>query len=321
MKSYSKYFSILLVSAIFAALFVASGAYATTYYANYTVNPGDSASPQFVVQAIQYDPYPVSAGDSFDVWIKAQNIGTDDAKNVEFTLVPSYPFSSTDNLVRDFGIVSGTWNAHAAQSSLGDSSSEANMVLMKFRVQVAANAPVGENMLQIKGTPDKSSGTSVTYNIPIEVGKTKTDFDVVLQPSSASSSGLSLSIANTGANPATAVTVSLPKQESIEGQGYSNIIGNLASGDFTTVSFSTVPRPGASTLAVDISYTDSVGIRNTVEKNITLQGSSFQAMNFSSGGTRFSRTSQTSSSSPIPYIALGVLFGVLAMFIIHRRKK
>ena len=298
---------------------------ATTSETNYTVSSGNSATPQFVVQSLQYSPAPVSAGDWFDIWVKAENIGTDNAPNAEFQLVPSYPFQATDNLVQDFGVVPGTWAAHANQASLGDSTSQTNIVLMKFRVLVADNAPVGESLLQIKATPDKSGQSAVTYNLPITIGKTKTDFTVVTQ---SATSGLSFSIANTGENPATAVTVSIPQQPDVISSGTSSsIIGNLAGGDFTTVSFQSSLRPSARNISVDIAYTDIAGVRNTVEENISIDSLASQTggLNVSAGGRygNFSRngaTAQSSTPTWILYVVIGAVIGAGAVFLINRRK-
>lgn len=68
----------------------------------------------------------------------------------------------------------------------------------------------------------------------------ETDFDVTFSESSAGQT--SLSVANTGNNPAYSVTVRIPQQENFEVRGSTaSIVGNLDEGDYTIVSFQVTP--------------------------------------------------------------------------------
>ena len=138
----------------------------TLYEKNYTINNLDigKSGTNFVVRELKYDPYPVNAGDYFDVYIKVQNIGSDDAKDAEFELQPNSPFSSTDNLVRDYGIIYGTASAHRF-----DNNYDASQVVLKYRVMVDKNSPEGVSNLKLKVTPDRSISFSKTYDIPITI--------------------------------------------------------------------------------------------------------------------------------------------------------
>lgn len=71
----------------------------------------------------------------------------------------------------------------------------------------------------------------------------ETDFEVTFSESSAGQT--SLSVANTGNNPALSVAVKIPQQEAYTVSGStSSIIGNLDKGDYTIVSFQIVSRTG-----------------------------------------------------------------------------
>ncbi len=131
-----------------------------------------------------------------------------------------------------------------------------------------------------------------------------TDFDVAFSQSSAGTT--SLSVANTGNNPAQSVSVRIPLQESVQLQGTNSaIIGNLDKGDYTLVSFQMSPRANATragqgrqggftgtrqqatdanqsftarnsssmgnVLRVIIDYTDTTGVRRSVEKYVSIQ--------------------------------------------------
>ena len=58
-----------------------------------------------------------------------QNIGQANARNAEFELQPSYPFSSNDSLIRDYGVIYGSVDAYKV-----DSTYDASQVILKYRV-------------------------------------------------------------------------------------------------------------------------------------------------------------------------------------------
>ena len=284
-----------------------------------TINSaGIGNNAQFVVQTLKYEPYPVNAGDWFDLWIKVQNVGVSDASNAEFELVPSYPFSSNDTLIRDYGVVPGTQTAFNNKNP-GEAKIQTNQVIMKFRVKVADDAPQGKSMIQFRAKADKDSEYSVS--LPIEIGKTKTDFDVVLQDSS--STGMSFAIANTGENLATAVTVSVEPQNNVRINGVSaTILGNLAAGDFTTFTFPIIVTATRGTnsegVKIKVSYTDSAGIRSFIEKTVSIPlSSSGNSTSYRNGATGTANGIRKTTAT-IPawvYIAGGVIIGIVVSFI------
>jgi hypothetical protein len=265
-----------------------------------------SVSPNLVVQVLKYEPYPVNAGDWFTLWIKVQNIGQENAKDVKFEIVPDYPFSSTDNLIKNYGTIFGIIDAYNV-----DQTYDSSQVIMKFRIKVADNAPEGQSILKIKASI-KNSESGIIYSLPIEIGKTKTDFDVVMQDST--TQGTSFAIANIGENPASALTVNIKPQSNIKIKGaQSSIIGNLEKGDFTTVTFPISPSSSLNEITIQISYTDTAGVRNTIEKIVPVSISS----DFGQATTK----STSSSSSKYLYLIIGIVLGVLAVFIFKKIKK
>ena len=128
MKLICKYTLIALLIVVLSVFPVYAQNTKTVNFTNsYTVSP---VGPTLAVQVLKYEPYPVNAGDWFDMWVKVQNVGQADAKNVVFTLQPAYPFSSDDALVRNYGIIFGTINAYSV-----DQKNSANEVILKYRVK------------------------------------------------------------------------------------------------------------------------------------------------------------------------------------------
>lgn len=98
-----------------------------------------------------------------------------------------------------------------------------------------------------------------------------TEFDVTQDEISEDS--VSLSIANIGVNTATGVLVSVPEQDEWEINGASDaFLGNLQPGDFTVASVDVVSLSQApkQSLKVLVKYTDTVGIRQTVEADVPI---------------------------------------------------
>ena len=266
-KIKSKYAMLFLTLIVISQLLIISAE--NTYTKDYSITEsGKYSNAQFTVQTLKYEPYPINAGDTFDLWVKIQNIGQSDAKNAYFKLSDSYPFSSDDR-VREFGIIPGTISAYSLKQS-GDINIEANQVLMKFRVKVANDAPEGENIIKLEGTTNKDSGSTISYSLPITIKETKTDFEVKVHGINPQET--SFVITNIGKNTAGTVLVDIKDQDGITilPGAEPNSLGDIKSGDFTVSHLKIVPKEGTKSLKIEISYTDTAGIRNKIEKEIAL---------------------------------------------------
>ncbi len=299
----------VFIMSIFAQAFIASATMLETPVDN-SYSSTTPLTPTFVVQTIKYDPYPVNPGQWFDLWVKVQNVGQDSAPDARFILIPEYPFTSNDTLVRDYGNLPGTSEAYKV-----DKTNDATTVILKYRIRVADNAPEGSNStLKFATMTDKTQGSQVVQKLPVTVGKTKTDFDVVMQDSTAQ--GTSFAIANTGQNPATAVTFSVDAQTGVTVTGArSSILGNLATGDFTTVTFQIGSNPSLQEIKIRVDYTDIVGVRNSIVKVVPVSIAS-------SASTIKTATKSTTSAytAYLPYL-IGLILGIILMVIYGKFRK
>lgn len=294
---------------ILAVIMTMSVAYAAVYEQDNP--PSDQTAPgeaQFAVTVLKYEPYPVTPGSYFDLWIKVDNIGNTDATNAKFELVPKYPFSSTDNLVREYGKVVG--NRGKAD--------ENNQVVLKYRVKVADDSPEGISNIEFDASTGNIGAGPIKKNLPIDIEKTKTDFDVVMQDSSAQ--GTSIAISNIGEDAATAVTVTVPEQDGFTVKGpRSSIIGNLNMGDFTTLTFQiTQVNKNAKELLVNIDYTDVAGVRSSIQKKVSVD---ITTPTSAVGTTTKKASSTTSILLVVVYIAIGLGVGILIMALRNRARK
>ncbi len=268
---------IILLMCMFLISFVSA------YEINYT-DSSSSIDTGISLTQLKYEPYPVNPGEYFDIWIKA-NTGSSSINTI-FELVPKFPFSLDENEdpIRTFG-------------------STSTEVVMKYKVRVSKDAVEGINPLDLRYSINKNNDYWISKSFDIQVADAQTDFDLIIQESSGTD--VSLALANIGKNTANSLIVRIPEQDSFRVSGTNGqMVGNLNSGDYTIVSFGLTPV-GRSTgmLKVQLDYTDSIGERRSVIKEVQFISNSpignitGRYGNFSRGNTqRSSSTQQTSSS-------------------------
>ncbi len=222
---------------------------------------------------------------------------------------------------------------------------------LEYTVVADVNAEAGLYQLDLSlEFEDGNGGYSTTTGV---CGSGETDFDVTFSESSAGQT--SLSVANTGNNPASSVTVRIPQQENFRVLGSTaSIVGNLDKGDYTIVSFQVTPasssfggtgaaditqqrqlseedrqklREGSSqriasqnnNLNVLIEYTDATGVRRTVEKTVPIQ-----FRDISSDGSQLNtRKGQQESirQNPTFIVTIAILGLIIGGFIYYKKRK
>ncbi len=271
-------------------------------------NVGLSVNPQFAVQVLKYEPYPVSPGESFDLWVKVQNIGQNDAQNARFSLGLDYPFSSNDSLDQSYGTIFGTLNANSNKKP-GETDIQANQVVLKYHINVDDNANPGINNIKLSAYTSQSD-SGITFNLPITVDKTKTDFDVELQK--AGSDGYSFLVSNTGQKDANSLSVSIEPQSGLTLTGDRIfVIGNLNAGDFTKFNAPLSISNNVSNLQFKIDYTDSSGARRSIERIVSVQGISPVTSASVEVGNGYVKWI---------YAFVGFIIGIIAMAIVKRKQ-
>lgn len=216
---------------------------------NYSSYDGDYSG--IIITQLKYDPYPANPGEYFEIWVQAQLGDTDYAK---FELIEEYPFSLDDNEdpIREYD------------------NTGSREVVMHYKVRVADDAVEGENILKLMYTTQRYGSSASIKEFPIQVSDVQTDFDLVIQESSGTD--VSIAIANIGKNTANSLIIRIPEQESYKVSGTNGqMVGNLDSGDYTITSFSlTQVKRGSdsSPLRVQLDYTDSIGERRSLVKEV-----------------------------------------------------
>jgi len=213
-------------------------------------------------------------------------------------------------------------------------------IVVGYTVVADVNTDAGLYQLDLTVESGGSRLINTTAGIVIGGG---TDFDVAVIESS--SGQVSLSVANTGNNPAYSVTVRIPEQRQFRVQGSTaSVVGNLDKGDYTIVSFQ-ITSPNASfggpstanlsqqgqlsdeerqrlraefsqrnasqsnNLQVAIDYTDTTGVRRTVEKTVPMQLQTMSSQALGAGR----RSSAQQSIWKNPLVIGAVVFAVLIL--------
>ncbi len=226
-------------------------------------------------------------------------------------------------------------------------------------VNVVASPAISPGVYPLTITMEFYDGTGTKQAITSEVGiqvSGTTDFEIILQESMGG--GTTFAVANTGANVASSVIVSIPSQLNYMISGASSVsLGNLDAGDYTLATFqissvdwenntqrpdkSSMERPsnfsrpegirnqtssksGSDDLIVEVSYTDLFGVRQIFEKEVDFSSFSSSSVASRSGGKSDLRPDESSGlDSGTMYIIIGVvgIIVIVAILKIGKRKK
>jgi hypothetical protein len=178
------------------------------------------------VQLAKYSPTPAEAGKVFSVWIKAENIGIEPAKNATFILIPEYPFTLPNkNPIRNYGSITG----------LDD-------IQLEYRLLVDKDALNGTYKFKLNYTSDGRSFFEKEFSVTVEEdAKDVADLEALLveirPPAYAlNSANLTLDIANRDKGTAFFTVVKI-ETDIAQIKRSEIFVGNLKSDDFDSVTF------------------------------------------------------------------------------------
>jgi len=248
--------SIVVLITIFA--FVSAANYVYAYVLGSTV---------LQIHELKYDPYPAEAGKYMNLWVKVENIGTEEAKNVTCVLLPEYPFSLDPNedATRHIGKLPGAEEA-----------------ILQYKLRVDSNAVEGWNEMRVKCQAENSDAW-IIHKFEVYVESEIPEFaigSVASEPTKlfpdSEENKLSVEIQNVGTGDAEFVTSELILPRGVTpSESYSNIanLGTIKEGEsklaeyYIDVDRSTVP--GIYKAKLIVRYKDSNNNRKEY-KNQTL---------------------------------------------------
>ncbi len=286
------------------------------------------------IKLINQDPTPAIPDSYLKLIFEVSGIGTE-CEGLKVKLSPEYPFS-LDPSSNPIQTIEGT----------PDTPDYKNTWMVPYKVRVANDALEGDYDLKLlynTGTQNFDNAY-VIDNFNISITDSQTDFSIVIQGTSGTQA--SIGIVNIGRNTANSLIVGIPAQENFIASGINEqIVGNLAAGDYTIVSFniasvttsvnarnqnrtnsgnfnrlnpgqnitnSSNARLNSQMLNIKLDYTDGIGKRRSVIKQVQFSGSSAQG-NFTRTSTRSS--SGTISGVPYTYIIIIILIIIIVIII------
>lgn len=243
------------------------------------------------IKLVNQDPYPATPGSYVKVLFSISGLENPFCKGMSIKLEPEYPFSLNPG---DTGI-----KTMSGSTFIAGSVSNWNI---PFKLQIAPDAFEGDYKLKLTYRMDtdvNNDNYDLQQNFNVTITDAQTDFDTVIQGTSGTQ--MSLGIVNIGKNTANSLVVSIPTQENFRAIDINQqIVGNLAVGDYTIVSFNINPKniPNVSktnpnvpstnqepiksftpfnqeskNLQIKIDYTDGIGKRRSVLKEMPVSGS------------------------------------------------
>jgi len=270
-------------------------------------------------QIIYIDKAKISPGEETDITFTITNVGNSPLKNLVFSWE------------EENGVLLPVYSDNTKYVKYIDAG-ESTELIYKAIADVNTDAGLYQLDLSLVYETDDGGSHEISTTAGIFIGG-ETDFDVTFSESSAGQT--SLSVANTGNNPALSVTVRIPDQDNFQISGSSSsIIGNLDKGDYTIVSFqiSSMPsnfqtgtrltennytRPTENInndLRVIIQYTDTTGERHEVEKYVPIQ---FRDINSSDQTTTFRQ--RTNSMTSIIYYIVIIVVVIIGVVVFKKR--
>jgi hypothetical protein len=300
----------LIALAIFLSLFAVA-----------SVSAASASSDTCVlnVTLVNQDPYPAVPGEYVKLVFQVSNAYTDACNGAKFQLVPVYPFSLDQN---------DSWRVLDKSVTVGGYNKD---WMIAYKVRVDKDAINGDNQISARyGSISSDLSSYIVSDFDVSIEDSRTNFDAVIQE--VSGSDVSIAIANTGKYAANSVIVRIPQQDNFRATGTDGqMVGNLDSGDYTIVSFSlanAMPRNATrdsttrqnfqnmqNNLKFDISYTDALGVRRTVNMELPVS----LATNSTGFGNFAGRNGRTTSSTKTTWYYWVILLAVFVALYFHRK--
>ena len=246
---------------------------------------------------INQDPYPALQGDYVKVVFQLDGVANTECGKVEFELVENYPISFDLPELSKVTVDSGTYQKDFS-----------SFLIAPFKVRVDENALDGDNPIEVKY---RHSGNEAyeTKQFDLNVEDTRADFEIHVENYDAITKTITFEILHIGKSDIEALSVEIPKQDSVNVKGSNiNIVGDLDSNEYTTADFEAVAEDGE--ISVKLTYTDSINERRSVAKDVYFDSEYFQG-----------RASEQKKSNTSTYVILVIVALVVGYFFYRRWKK
>jgi len=216
------------------------------------------------VSVVNQDPYPAVPGEYVKILFQVSGVESADCGDISLELIENYPLRFDPGFNPVQILKAGTF-------ARGYSSNW----LVPYTVRIDSSALDGDAEIEILySTKGRDSfKLSQKYNLRIE--EVRADFQVFVRSYDYSNNRFVLEILNIAKNDIKSLVLMIPSQDNIKVLGGNrNIIGDLDSNDYTSTDFTAVPKDGR--IFLELEYTDKIGERRTIEKELTFDSSYFE---------------------------------------------
>ena len=226
-----------------------------------------SATELALVEISDVSPNILMPGEETQLSFEIENIGDFDLENIVFS------WEESSGNILPIG---------SSNTKILEELDEGDDETIEFNVLASTDIDPGlyELILNLKFLVGDETITQ-TSNVGIIVGG-ETDFD--LSVSDISGNEVLLSVSNIGQNDANSVSVSIPPQSNFKSVGTSlSTLGNIEKNDYSIVSFQLTSISSSDILNVEIFYTDTTGVRQTITEQVEVKLSSTSSQNSFAG--------------------------------------
>ncbi len=251
---------------------------------------------QLDAEIINQDPYPAVPGEYVKVVFQIIGVENPTCEGARAQLIPEYPFS-----------LDSTNTVKAAQQNTFTTWYNSYWNI-PYKIRVDENAIEGENKLKLEYWPGKTDYSKLAEEFEIEIKDSRADFELHIKDYSYATNELTIEILNIEETDVEALTIEIPKQEKINIVGANRVIvGDLDSNEYTTADFEADLTDGE--INVNIIYTDSIGVRRTIEKSVYFDSFYF-------------KSTIPKPSNPVwTIVTIVVIVGALWLYFRRRKKK
>lgn len=246
---------------------------------------------------INQDPTSAVPGETVKLLFQISGTENPECGRISLEFVEDYPFTLDPGYSKIQSIQGGTYQRDFN-----------SFWIVSYKVRVDSTALDGDHKLSLKTWINSESQLAKINDFNISVEEVRTDFIVTLDSYSFATKKMSLGIVNIGEKNAQAMTVRIPKQDTVAVEGGNvKILGDLDSNEDTTITFDAVPSSGK--ILVELEYNDEISERRQLVKEVEFSESAFES------------TRAKSSVSAGSIIFWVILIGAVVYWFIRRRRK
>lgn len=215
------------------------------------------------VALLNQDPYPAIPGEYVKVVFQITGLENTACGTVTFGVKEEYPISLDPDTKNPITINSGTFKRDYGSSFQAP-----------FRLRMDENALDGENPIEVYYSTAQASNIIKQFNINVE--DTRANFEINVKEYDYATRALTFEILNIEKTDVQALTLEIPKQDSITVKGTNRVVvGDLDSNEYTTADFEVILPEGESRITLNILYTDSANVRRETQKVVDFDSSYF----------------------------------------------